>query len=201
MPHSSNGLRAQARWHALVWLLTAACAGAVQAEPSHADTAPPESETFSEGSRLWSVTEGTSRHRTFARLYATQVAVSQYVRKNLALEYGAVITYADAERNANGFLAGPEFGMRWHAMTGRRWSAYMDGVVGAVFQEHPLSQDSLRFNFDVQAGFGGTYRMTKQELLLGGFRWQHLSNCQIRGRRHNLGYDAPMLYLGMARSF
>ena len=200
MSEAPRGTRALRQ--ALVWLLIASYAGAASAEPSGSGVAAsPGAGPFSRGSRYWSVAAGTSRHRTFARLYISQIAVSHYVRQNLAMVYGGLVGYMDAERTTSGALAAPELGMRWHAVTRQRWSAYVDGLVGAMFQEHPLSQDSLQFNFDVQAGVGGTYRLTSQELLLGGFRWQHLSNAQIKGKKHNLGYDAPMLYLGLAKSF
>ena len=46
-----------------------------------------------------------------------------------------------------------------------------------------------------------TYRLSHDTSLQGGLRWHHLCNAQVRGRRHNYGYDGPLLYLGLTRSF
>ena len=70
-----------------------------------------------------------------------------------------------------------------------------------MFQQNPFTERTLRLNFDLQPGAGATYRLSHYTMWQGGFRWHHLSNAQIRGRAHNFGYDGPMLYIKLMRSF
>ena len=161
----------------------------------------PASESFARGSHYWSVTGGTSRDRGLGWLYFTQLGLQYYIADNLAVTCGGIVGYMDARRADDGLLAGPEAGLRWHFAEGNRWSMYLDGVVGEVFQEHALTPARLRFSFDIQLGIGATYHVSRTLLYQSGLRWHHLSNGQIRGKDRNGGYDAPMLYLGLARSF
>ena len=185
--------------HVLVWLLIGSFAAAV-----HADSSAPDrltSDAFAKGSRNWSVTTGASYDAGLASVYSTQINVSQYIADDVAVEYGAIFGYIDARRTTEGVFAGPELGMRWHFAKHERWSTYLEGAVGAVYQQHPFTDRTLRFNFDLQPGGGATYRFSHNTLVQGGFRWHHLSNAQVRGRAHNFGYDGPMLYIGLTKPF
>jgi hypothetical protein len=156
---------------------------------------------FAKDARHWSLTEGFSRSQTKGDVYLTQVHVSRYYRDNLAVLFGGTIGYADAKRADGGVFGGPEVGMRWHFAQDETWSAFLDGTVGAVFHEEALTPDSLRFNFDLQLGIGATYRLSKQTMVLGGLRSFHLSNARIQGKDENLGFDAPLIYIGLMWSF
>lgn len=91
--------------------------------------------------------------------------------------------------------------MRWHVAKRNPWSLYVEALAGAVYQRHPITPASLRFNFDLQGGGGVTYRVSRNAMLAGGIRAHHLSNARVRGRNHNMGYDAAMLYLELMKSF
>jgi len=91
--------------------------------------------------------------------------------------------------------------MRWHVAKGKQWSMYIEALEGAVYQRHPITPASLRFNFDLQGGGGATYRVSPDTMLAGGVRAHHLSNARVHGRNHNMGYDGMMLYLELMRSF
>jgi hypothetical protein len=156
---------------------------------------------FTKGSRYWSVTAGASRDESLGEIYFTQIHVSHYLADNLAVEYGGLFGYASMKRTPSGVLGGPELGMLWHVAKGERWSLYLEALAGAVYQQHPLAVNTLRFNFDLQPGGGATYRLSDTSMMQGGFRWHHLSNCQVRGRAHNFGYDGPTLYLELLQSF
>jgi hypothetical protein len=216
-------------WHSCAALITTAFAMAVRADPSISDAAwepadpfiiftmplpspstrvgtTPDSvsselDPFAEGSRYWSVATGSSHDKSVAQVRLTQIHLNQYLVDDLALVYGGMFGYIDAQRTPGGLLAGPELGARWHGIKGKRWSIYLEGLVGAVIQEHPLTEHSLRFNFDLQPGGGGTYRLGHSLLLQAGFRWHHLSNARIRGKARNLGYDAPLLSIQCLMAF
>lgn len=175
--------------HLLIALLIGSFPAAVHADP------------FERGSRYWSVTAGTSLDGGLGWIYLTQINVSYYVAEDLALEYGGIFGYVDAKRMPGGALGGPQLGMRWHIAKGTRWSTYLEALTGAVLQQHPLTPQTLRFNFDLQPGVGVTYRLSKHLLCLAGCRWHHLSNAQVRGRAHNFGYDGAMPYIKLMRSF
>ena len=184
----------------LAFLLIASSTGAVSAASSVPDPlAAPR--PFEKGSRYWSVAAGASDDASYGLIYSTQIGGSYYVVDDLAIQYGAMFGYIDGTRMPPGVLGGPELGLRWHVAKHGRWSTYLDGLAGAAFQQYPISQDSLRFNFDLQAGGGATYSLRSAVMAFGGFRWHHLSNAAVRGREHNLGYDGPMLYLGFQHAF
>ena len=182
--------------HVLAVLLIGAFPSTVRAS-----TAEPHDNPFAKDSRYWSATTGAFYDAGLASVYSTQVHIGHYIADDVAVEYGAIFGYIDARRMPGGVFGGPELGARWHFAKRERWSTYLEGLVGAVYQQHPFTERTLRFNFDLQPGGGATYQFSHGTLVQGGFRWHHLSNAQVRGRAHNFGYDGPMLYVGMTRSF
>ena len=188
------------RWYVLVFLVIASWISTVSAAALVPDPAVAPS-PFELGSRYWSVAVGASDDASYGWIYSTQISGSYYIVDDLAITYGATFGYIDGTRMPPGVLGGPELGMRWHFAKRGRWSTYLDALAGAVLQQHPISQDSLRFNFDLRGGGGATYGLSHAVMALGGFHWHHLSNAAVRGRAHNLGYDGPMLYLEIQHSF
>lgn len=170
-------------------------------EDAAASALDPAHSPFSKGSRFWTVTGGASRDESLGWIALTQAGVSHYVIDNFALHYGATLGYANAYRTKGGIQGGPELGIRWHFLPCKRWSLHLDGIAGAVVHQNPLTKQSLRFNFDLQPGLGAMYHIDRNTMLQSGFRWHHLSNARIRGKARNLGYDGPMAYLGLMKSF
>jgi len=156
---------------------------------------------FAKDARHWSLTEGFSRSPTKGDVYLTQLHVSRYFRDNLAILFGGTIGYADAKRADGGVFGGPELGVRWHFAQDEKWSTFLDGSIGAVFHEEAITPDSLRFNFDLQLGVGVTYHLSRQAMVLGGLRSFHLSYARIQGKDNNLGFDAPLIYVGLMWTF
>lgn len=156
---------------------------------------------FAKGSRYWSVTLGASRDPDLGRIYLTQFSVDHYIHDDLSIRAGLNFGYARADRTDGGVQGGPELGFRWHFISQERFSTFLDGSAAAIIHENPLTEDSLRFNFDLQAGFGATLHFTDDTHLQAGIRWHHLSNARIRGKSRNLGYDGPLLYGGVMWRF
>ena len=173
---------------------TAACAEASASDRFAADP-------FAKGSRFWSATAAGSRKPSLAWFALTQFKVNYYLVDNLAIQYGGQFGYVESQRTTGGAFGGPELGMRWHVATGVRWSLYIESLAGAVYQQHPITPASLRFNFDLQGGGGATYRVSDSTMFAGGVRSHHLSNARVHGRNQNMGYDAVMLYLELLKSF
>lgn len=178
---------------------TPADAGSV---PRPAASAPADAlpDPFAQGARYWSVTAGTSRKPSLAWFALTQLGVSYYLADDLAIECGGQSGYVESERTSGGAFGGPQLGMRWHFAKKKRWSMYIEALAGAVYQRHPITPASLRFNFDLQGGGGATYRLGNTTMVAGGIRAHHLSNARVRGSNRNMGYDASMLYLELMRS-
>jgi hypothetical protein len=156
---------------------------------------------FARGARYWTVTGGTSHDSSLGRIYLTQFSIDTYVADDFAIRMGATLGYADARQTDGGVQGGPELGFRWHLVNADRFSIYLDGSAATVIHENPMTPESLRFNFDLQAGLGATLQLDDATHLHGGVRWHHLSNARVRGKARNLGYDAPLFYLGIMRAF
>ena len=156
---------------------------------------------FAEGNRYWDLRVAGSVDPDLGEIYHGRLAAGQFISDGLALYLGASLGYADASKTDGGFLGGPEIGVRWHFLRDQNWSVFFDASSGIFVHEHPMTDESLRFNFNLQGGFGGTYRVGDRMLLQGGVAWHHLSNARIRGKEHNLGYDGPMGYVGLIVPF
>lgn len=169
-----------------------------QAVPS---TREPVADPFAMGTRAWGVLLGRSRDPSLGRIIALQVEHSRFIRDGLSISIGGTFGYAEADAWRDGVLGGPEAGIRWHLLRDGHASLFLDGGAAMLFQQHPLTRESLRFNFDLKAGLGATLRLDDRTSLIGGLRWHHLSNARVRGRSRNLGYDGPMLSIGLLRTF
>lgn len=170
--------------------------------PSISSSPAFKSDSFAKGSRFWSITGGVSHDLSdLGQTYLTQFNAGYYMIDGVAIYGGGEFGYENGKRTKGGVLGGPEIGLRWHFIKSKKWSIFAEGLAGAVFQQQPITEQSLRFNFDLQSGGGVTYRLGQKTIIQSGFRWHHLSNARIRGKEHNLGYDGPMAYIGVLRSF
>jgi hypothetical protein len=196
---------------AATWLATAAPAetaswslvdaGADDAEELVAAESAPSPPPFTQGWRAWSLTAGGSRDSDFGNIHVLQLSVVTYILDGVAFRIGGNLSYADTLEARGGIGGGPEAGLRWHFYQQGRFTTFLECSAAAVYHENPLSRNSLRFNFDLQAGGGVMLQVDEATYLQGGWRWHHLSNGHIRGESRNFGYDGPMIYLGLTRSF
>ena len=184
--------------HLMWWPILALCLS-TSAPAARADAST--SDPFKKGARYGSVTAAISRKPSLAWIALTQAHVNYYPVEDMAIICGGMFGYLDADRTNPGALGGFEMGLRWHFAKQAKWSTYAEGLAGAVYQRHPITPQSLRFNFDLQGGGGATYRVSNRTLVAGGMRFHHLSNARVHGKEQNLGYDAPMLYLELLQSF
>lgn len=170
-------------------------------EHSHTgyDAHPTQSPTlFQQGSAFWSFNFGASRDSSRGELYSTKINFNHYVQDNVAVSLGVSVGYANAQRTDNALFIGPNLGLRWHFITSDHWSLYADGHAGVIFHRDPIfSPDSLNFNFNLQSGFGITYRLNERLVLNSGLRFQHLSNGRIEGKQRNISYNTFLGYVGL----
>lgn len=157
--------------------------------------------SFTKDTRVWSLTGGAAYDSDHGTITLTQFSIDTYILDDLAIRLGASFGYANAKYVRNSFQGGPEIGFRWHFYNSKAFTTYIDGSSGVAFHQHPLTEKSLHFNFDLQVGVGATTPINEQTHLQGGVRLYHLSNARVRGKERNLGYDGPLFYIGLLRSF
>lgn len=89
---------------------------------------------------------------------------------------------------------------RWHFVSHDRFSLYLDGGVGLFYGGESLPKGGTHANFTLQAGVGGTLRLTERLHLMGGTRWFHLSNGTFWGDE-NPAFDGLTGYAGLLFAF
>ena len=202
-PHLNKSVRIVLKYRIICPLVLLLHVQTAFAEPATHLQQQNHAVSFPKGSTFYSLIVGTSDDykKKIGQIIHAKFTISNYVYDDLALTYGVSLGHANPKDTKDGFQGGPHIGFRKHFINAKRWSIYIDGSAGAISHQQPLEEDSLRFNFELEAGFGIAYRINKKSVLLGGFRHYHLSNAHISGDEGNVGYDAPMLYLGFMRSF
>jgi len=175
--------------------------GALPGTDGDHDPAQPAPDLFSEGTRVWALFAGSSRDSSLGTIHSVQFERGRFVRDGISISFGATFGYADADQARDGVLGGPEVNVRWHLLRSGHGSLFIEGSAGIVLHQHPLTPESMNFNFDLKAGFGVAWKMNERTALLCSLRWHHLSNARARGKRRNLGYDGPMVTVGIMRSF
>jgi hypothetical protein len=126
---------------------------------------------------------------------------------------------------ADGFEVGAEFGgwwidqsgaedtagasagllFRWHFLMdeeNRDWSVFASAGVGMLITDEDVPFDGTQYNFTPTAGLGFTHRLGDgNNRLVGGLRWQHISNARTAGGDENGGRDFATFYVGVMFPF
>lgn len=94
---------------------------------------------------------------------------------------------------------------RWHFFESnqeRDWTIFASAAIGMLFTSEELAGDGNRYNFLPTGGLGFTHRLGDgPNRLIGGVRWQHISNGRLGGGDENPGRDYATLYLGLMMPF
>lgn len=93
---------------------------------------------------------------------------------------------------------------RWHfyETADREWTVFASAGAGMLFTGEELAGDGNRYNFLPTGGLGFTHRVGDgASRLIGGVRWQHISNGRLGGGDENPGRDFATLYLGVMAPF
>jgi hypothetical protein len=85
--------------------------------------------------------------------------------------------------------------MRWHFLRQTNWSVFVDGGAGVMGTTSDVPSKGASFNFTPQAGAGINIKLKKQQRLMLGLRWHHISHADLFGA--NPGRDSIMGYIGV----
>ena len=83
---------------------------------------------------------------------------------------------------------------RWHFLVRDGWSLFVDGGGMVSYADHEVPIFGTNFNFIGKVGVGASIDLRDHSYLIGGVRYFHLSNGQIRGRDDNPSYDGVQFW-------
>lgn len=89
---------------------------------------------------------------------------------------------------------------RWHFYKHDRFAMHLEGSGGFLIGEDDLVEEgSSDFQFILGAGLGATYQINEDLLLMGGVRYNHVSNANLSDE--NPGFDGVGGYFGVMIPF
>ena len=132
--------------------------------------------------------------------YTAHAGFGYYFADGWSVNLEALGGWVRSARDADpyGGVGGLDLLGRWHFIRRDGWSIYTDGGAGIQQATTDFPSDN-RFNFRLQQGFGGTFRIADQTRLMGGVRYMHISNAGLTDG--NDGYDGVQAYVGLMFSF
>jgi opacity protein-like surface antigen len=132
------------------------------------------------------------------RMYNLNVGGGYYVWDGTSANIELQGYYADQPNSEDNALIGGIFILgRTHLLYFDRWSIFVDGGGGVSYADHEVPEFGTNFNFTAKVGLGATYEFADHTFLIGGARYFHLSNGQIRGRDDNPSYDGVQFWGGV----
>ncbi len=179
---------------------TATVAGDKAPEPAPGASTMPTVGEFLRGDKTLSVTGGYSfgDSETF---HLVTVTGGYFFRDHIAINASLVGHFVNTDDSDT---LGVEFNLipRWHFYVDDRWSAFIELGAGVVYFDHNLTPpDGTHFNFTPQGGMGLTYKLEERTHLIGGVRWQHISNGALHGADRHTGSNTAVAFLGVMWEF
>lgn len=165
------------------------------------ETTPAATHAFgAEGSWRWNIFGGFAAEFKDSqnRFGRAGFGVSYFMIDDLSLDLELNAMYFDQELNDPW---GVNFNLlfRWHFIARDNWSIYLDGGAGLLGTTEDVPDNGSSFNFTPQAGLGGTYALSADVRLMGGVRWNHISNANTYDS--NPGRDSWEVYAGLSFPF
>ncbi|MEX0806915.1 MAG: acyloxyacyl hydrolase [Candidatus Binatia bacterium] len=154
---------------------------------------------FAAGKWLFTGYGSAAVGKTSRQIYAARWGLGYHVANDLSLNLEGVGYLINQERNTGAI--GLDLLPRWHYLRSERWSMYADGGGGVIYSGKRMGNSGTHFNFTLQGGVGATYDAGHQITPMAGIRWFHISNARIQGKARNVGFDSPLLYLGLMFPF
>lgn len=165
---------------------------------------PPPPDALAEGTRSMSVAaawlDSTGDEDDDIELAALRVGLGERFRDGF--EVGGELGlghYDESGKPGAGSTVGLGVSgfLRWHALRGATWSAFLETGVGLVVADDEVPLGGTEFNGTAQVGAGATLDVGDGLRMIVGLRQQHLSNGKGTGDG-NPAWDGFGAYLGLA---
>ena len=186
------------------WMICGTLRGAATADAPTTGKADPDEPTiaFPKGTRSFTLTGSYIQHIRYSidQLESVEIAAGYYFWNNSSLNLELNGYHGDVDFDADVYIVGLSLVGRWHFLRGDKWTIFFDGGGGVNYADQEFPQypvDGTNFNFTGKLGFGGTFQLRDNTHLIGGVRYFHLSNGQIRKHDDNPGYDAIQFWGGL----
>jgi hypothetical protein len=157
---------------------------------------------FPKGLKSFTLSGSYIQHIRFSvdELENIDISAGYFIWDNNSLNLELQGYRGDQEFDSDVYIGGIGITGRFHFLRGNHWSIFFDGGGGVSYadQEFPQSPyDGTNFNFTGKAGFGGTWEFKEHTHLIGGARYFHLSNGQIRKPDDNPTFDGIQFWGGV----
>jgi opacity protein-like surface antigen len=130
-------------------------------------------------------------------LYNLNISAGYYFWNNNSLNVELQGYWGDQDFDADVYIGGIGLLGRWHFYNGRRWSLFLDGGGSVVYADQEFPRGGTNFNLTGKVGAGATFEISDNTHLMGGVRYFHLSNGQIRKSDDNPSYDSIQFWGGV----
>jgi opacity protein-like surface antigen len=95
----------------------------------------------------------------------------------------------------SGWAGGVNFDLRYRFLRDASVQPYIEAGVGVGSLDFGLTSQADGLSFVLQAGAGARVRLDERFSLIGGIRWHHISNAQLR--QPNNGIDDILFLVGV----
>ena len=157
---------------------------------------------FPEGTGAWEVNAAYIHPIRFSHdhLYGANAAAHYYFADEVSLGVELQGYFVDQVRDDT-VLGGINVLLRWHFLATENYSLFVDGAMGVSYAGHDVPETGLHFNYTPKGGGGATLKLRDDLHLLGGVRFIHLSNGNLKGRDENPSQDGVQYYVGVMLTF
>lgn len=128
--------------------------------------------------------------------YGAGVRAHYYFGDEVSIGVGLEGYYVDQVRDDT-VLGGANVHFRWHFLAHERYSLFFDAGIGVSYAGHDVPETGLHFNYTPRIGGGATFELRDGVHLLGGVRFFHLSNGNLKGVDENPSQDGALYFVGV----
>lgn len=156
----------------------------------------------SKGWSGWTVTLGAATDFASDSHYNIAGMVSTFLADRL--EIGAELGgwYFNQQNDTGGVSAIIDLKWHFYASDDRRWTVFGEARIGMLGAFDDVPDDGTSFNFMPGLGVGATCALGESRArLIGGIRWQHVSNARITGDDDNPASNGVLGFVGITWPF
>ncbi len=156
----------------------------------------------SKGWSGWTVTLGAATDLESDSHYNVAGMASTFLADRL--EIGAELGgwYFNQENNTSGVSAIIDLKWHFYATDDHQWTIFGEARIGMLGSFDDVPDGGTSFNFMPGFGLGATYALGESRArLIGGLRWQHVSNARITGDSSNPAFNGVLGFIGITWPF